>query len=125
MNEKKREKQEKNLLELGLMETGDKLVDFFQTSYVDKVLPGFGQWKQGWGYFTEERFICMTGFLTDNIVVPYGSIKKLEKCSQFFFPMGIAITYDDPVKGKEVKCKVSMMKRDKWIDFMSKKAKLY
>lgn len=125
MNENKREKQENNLLEMGLMEPGDKLVDFFQASYIDKVLPGIGQWKQGWAYFTEEKFICLTGILSNNIVVPYKDIKKLEKCSQFFFPMGIAITYENKEKGKEVKDKVSMMKRDKWIEFMSKKAKLY
>ncbi len=125
MNEKKREKQESNLLELGLMEPGDKLVDFLQASYVDKVLPGIGQWKQGWAYFTEKKFICMTGFLTDNIVIPYEDIRNLEKCSQFFFPMGIAITYINKEKGKEEKAKVSMMKRDKWIEFMKEKARLY
>ena len=79
MNDKKREKQEQNLITAGLMEQGDTLVDFFQASYVDKILPGIGKWKQGWAYFTEQRFICTTGFLSDNIVVPYQNIQKIEK----------------------------------------------
>lgn len=122
MSDKKKKKQEENLITAGLMEQGDTLVDFFQANYVDKILPGLGKWKQGWAYFTEQRFICTTGILSDNIVVPYRNIRKIEKCSQFFFPIGIAITYKNMKNGEMVTSKVSMMKRDKWIRFMSEKA---
>ena len=38
MGEGKIEKQQKKLIELGVMESGDKLIDFLQASYVERLM---------------------------------------------------------------------------------------
>ena len=119
MNEAKLEKQKQNLVELGVMDPSDTLVDYLQASYVERLVGKMGPWKQGWAYFTEERLIVLTGLLADNIVVPYRNIRELGKCSQLLVPIGITITYEEMETGKLVTDKISMMKRDKWIDFMA------
>lgn len=124
MSNSKLEKQKKNLVEMGVMNEEDMLVDFLQASYVERLIGKVGKWKQGWAYFTEERLIVLTGLLDDNIVIPYKSIKELEKCSQGLMPMGITITYEDMKTGDIVTDKVSMMKRDKWMKFMAEKANI-
>lgn len=124
MSNAKLEKQKKNLVEAGVMNEADILVDFLQASYVDRQLGKIGKWKQGWAYFTEERLIVLTGLLDDNIVIPYKNIKELGKCSQSLMPIGITITYEDMKTGNIVTDKVSMMKRDKWINFMAEKANI-
>ena len=120
MNDAKKEKQKKNLVEAGLMDQNDTLVDYLQASYVQKVWK-IGQWKQGWAYFTEARLICITGTLDDNIVIPYQNIRQIGKCSQGFFPMGIEITYETQESGLTTD-KLSMTKREKWIKFLEEKS---
>ncbi len=120
MNDAKKEKQKKNLVEAGLMDQNDTLVDYLQASYVQKVWK-IGQWKQGWAYFTEARLICITGPLDDNIVIPYQNIRQIGKCSQGFFPMGIEITYETQESGLTTD-KLSMTKREKWIKFLEEKS---
>ena len=122
MNEAKLEKQKQNLVELGVMDPSDTLVDYLQASYVERLAGKMGPWKQGGAYFTEERLIVLTGLLADNIVVPYRNIRELGKCSQLLVPISITITYEEMETGKLVTDKISMMKRDKWIDFMAQKA---
>ena len=51
----KMEKQKQKLIELGVMEPEDTLVDFLQASYVERLIGKMGKWKQGWAYFTENR----------------------------------------------------------------------
>ena len=122
MKESKIEKQQRKLLELDVMEKGDTLIDFFQASYVERLIGKFGSWKQGWAYFTERRLIVFTGLLEDNLIIPYDRIRGLGKCSQSLLPIGIEITYEHPETGKMVSDKISMMKRDKWLKFLSEKS---
>ena len=75
MKESKIEKQQRKLLELDVMEKGDTLIDFFQASYVERLIGKFGSWKQGWAYFTERRLIVFTGLLEDNLIIPYDRIR--------------------------------------------------
>ena len=56
-----------------------------------------------------------------NITIPYENIKLIEKCSQGFFPMGIAITYENPENGEMTEDRFSMSNRQKWIDFLREK----
>ena len=121
MTEAKLEKQKKNLVELGVMQQDDTLINYLQANYVEQLIGKFGQWKQGWAYFTQQRLIVLTGLLEDNIIIPYESIKKLEKCSQGLFPMGIAITYENE-SGTSVTAKISISKRNKWIEFLQEKS---
>lgn len=122
--ESKLEKQKKNLVKLGLMEETDSLVDFFQAGYVEHLVGKFGKWQQGWAYFTEERLVVITGMLEENIVIPYGTIKALEKGAQGAAQIAITITYEKPESGELVSDKVSMMKRDQWMAFMAEKAQI-
>ncbi len=122
MNEAKLEKQKQNLVELGVMDPSDTLVDYLQASYVERLVGKMGPWKQGWAYFTEERLIGLTGLLADAIVGPSRTSRALGTCSQLLVPIGITITYEEMETGKLVTDKISMMKRDKWIDFMAQKA---
>ena len=100
MKETKLDKQKKNLVKLGVMEESDTLIDFLQANYIERLIGKLGQWKKGWAYFTEERLIVTTGLLEENIVIPYKNIQKLEKCSQTFMPIGIAITYENKESGE-------------------------
>ena len=97
-------------------------MDFLQASYVERLVGNFGNWKQGWAYFTERRLIVFTGLLEDDIVIPYENIRELKKCTQFFLPIGISITYEHRENGKTVTDRISMMKRDKWLKFLSEKS---
>ena len=122
MSETKIEKQKQKLVELGIMEPEDTLVEFFQASYVERLIGKMGKWKQGWAYFTEERLIVITGLLEENMVIPYRTIRELGKCSQSLLPIGISITHENPETGKTVTDRVSMMKRDKWLEFLAQKS---
>lgn len=122
MRESKIAKQQDKLLELGVMEKGDTLIDFFQASYVERLIGKFGSWKQGWAYFTGRRLIVFTGLLEDNLIIPYDRIRGLGRCSQSLLPIGIEITYEHPESKKMVSDRISMMKRDKWLKFLSEKS---
>lgn len=122
MSTAKVEKQKKKLVELGVIDLEDTLVDFVQASYVERRAGTLEKWKQGWAYFTEDRLIIFTGLLEENIIIPYKNISKLQKCSQSFLPIGIIITHRGLKSSKKVTDKISMMKRDKWLDFMAERA---
>lgn len=121
MNDAKIEKQKAKLVKAGLMDEKDTLIDFLQASYIERLIGKMGKWKQGWAYFTETRLIIVTGILNADIIIPYKNIQKLEKCSQSFMPIGIAITHEDMESGKVMIDKISMMKRDKWLKFLVEK----
>lgn len=123
MTEAKLEKQKKKLVELGVMQQEDTLINFLQANYVEQLIGKFGQWKQGWAYFTQQRLIIITGLMDDNIVIPYESIRNLEKSNQGLFPMGINITYENE-SGTSVTAKISISKRNKWIEFLQEKSHL-
>ena len=121
MTEAKLEKQKKKLVELGVMQQDDTLINYLQANYVEQLIGKFGQWRQGWAYFTQQRLIIITGLLEDNIVIPYESIRNLEKSNQGLFPMGITITYENE-SGTSVTTKISISKRNKWIEFLQEKS---
>lgn len=118
MNPTKIQKQEKNLKEANLITENEKLIDYLQTNRYEKLFLGMGSWKQGFGYFTENKFIFIR--LLDQITIPYDKITKIGKCTQMFLPLGIQITYNN--NGKEVTEKFSLQKRDKRIEFLTEKS---
>lgn len=121
MNDSKMEKQKERLVQAGLMEADDTLVDYVQTNNYHKLIAFIGEWKKGWSYFTEKRFIYSGGLLGENAVIPYTNIRSLGKCTQMLLPIGITITYEDTETGKTITSKFSMMKRDKRLDFLAEK----
>lgn len=104
------------------MEQEDTIIECIQSSYRKKELAILSEWKPGWIYFTEKKVIYPTGILDNDIVIPYKSIHKIEKCCQGIFPIGIALTYEEPKTGNQKTNKFSMMKRGKWMDFLAEKA---
>lgn len=122
MNEKKLLKQQKNLIDAELMEADDRLIDFVQCSYLEKVpYIRVGKWKQGWLYFTERKIICLVGFVGGKVVISYKDIRKIEKSYQSLFPMGIKITCQDPENGEEKWEKFSVSGRKKWLALLEEK----
>ena len=124
MNDKKKEQLKGNLVEMGLMEQKEALLECVQANYRKRELGVFWKWKQGWIYFTEKQMIYPLGLLEEAIVIPYSSIRRIEKFSASLIPMGMAITYDAPKTGDETEAKFTISKRDKWIAFLSEKAGL-
>ncbi|SHK67541.1 hypothetical protein SAMN02745136_03050 [Anaerocolumna jejuensis DSM 15929] len=122
MNDKKKEKLKNNLVKAGLMEQEDTIIECLQANYRQRLIGIMGQWKQGWIYFTETRVVYPTGLLDNDIVIPYKSIHKIEKCTQGIFPMGISLTYEEPKTENQITDKFSMTKRGKWMDFLADKA---
>lgn len=122
MNDKKKEKMKANLVKAGLMNQEDTIIECLQANYMERLIGKIGQWKQGWVYFTQERCICPTGILDNDIVIPYKNIRELGKCSQGLFPMGITITHENSETGELMTDKLSMTKREKWLDFLAEKS---
>lgn len=127
MKDSKKDKIKKSLVESGLMESEDSIVDCFQANYLEKLAGSFKQWRQGWIYFTDKKVIYPMGIWgaalgEKNIVIPYQNIRQLGKCSQQLLPIGISITYEHPQTGELVTDKFSMTKRNKWMDFLAQRA---
>ena len=124
MNEAKKEKLRQKLIKAGLIHQNDTLIDCLQVSYKENLLGKIkSSWKSGWIYFTQEKIVCTTSFLDSNIVIPYTTIKRLERNTQFFlFPFGIDVTYEEAGTGKMIVQKFSVQKRNYWIDFLAQKA---
>lgn len=122
MGNAKMEKAKKSLVDVGLMTQEEEFIASLQANYVDRLFGKFGTWKRGWAYFTDEKLIVNRGLLGGNLLIPYKNIRGLGKCTQTFFPIGITITYEDIESGKTITDKFSMMKREKWLEFLSEKS---
>lgn len=122
MKAAKLEKVKKKLVEAGIMAREEQLIDYFQANYVHWHSERRGTWKRGWAYFTDKRLIVIRGFLGGNLVIPYQNIRGLEKCLQTCFPIGITITHEDAESGETKRDMLSMMKRKKWLEFLSNKS---
>lgn len=122
MNEPKKQKTKKKLIEGGYMTEEDNIVDGFQITYHEKLVGNMGKWQQGWWlYFTEEKMIALR--VIANIVIPYKNIRAVSKCRYIFFlPIAIAVTYENPENGEEVTEKFYMMGGKKWMQFIADKA---
>ena len=120
MNEAKLQKQKSKLVKNEWMDESDTLLDYAQGNTKERLIGKWGQWKQGWIYFTEKKIICFWG-LTGSLVIPYSSISELRKSTQMFLPFGITITYTDE-KEKVVTDKISVLKRNARIELISEKS---
>lgn len=119
---KKNRKQKENLVQLGLMDERDNVVDFFYITYAQRtMLKRLRTWERGWIYFTEEKIICMTGFLNENIIIPYENIEEIEKYSYLLCPIGIDITHTDPETNETKWESFQIWKRKEWLAFLERK----
>lgn len=122
--EKQREKWNKALVELKLMDEQDEVEDWVQANWLEMTLKVFGSWQKGNLIFTKEKLIFTTAFAVSNFSVKYEDIREITKCSVGLFPMGMIVSVYDSESDSIKKYKCSLSKRNAWIDYLSKKAKL-
>lgn len=120
MNNVKLQTQKDKLVKNKFMDESDNLLDYTQGNTRERLLGKWGQWKQGWIYFTEQKIICFYG-IGGSLEIPYNSISAIGKCTQMFLPFGISITYTDE-KGKVVEDKISVQKRNERIKLISERS---
>ncbi|MCI8585192.1 MAG: hypothetical protein HFI92_04705 [Lachnospiraceae bacterium] len=125
MNEQKLEKQRENLVSRGVLSPDEKLFGSVTINYTEKLVGRIESWKQGGvAIFTDRQVILSKGFSGEYIHIPYDCVKELRKCNQGFFPIGMAITYENRGSGETVTEKISLMKRKKWMQIVSERAGL-
>lgn len=114
---------EQSLIDGKVMQPGDHIQEYIQGDYWEKFLCFYSQIR-GYYYFTNESVIFVGGLAGSTFWgVKYKNIKEMKKCNvAFFIPTGISITGYDEIKGKDVKYKLSVMKRQNWIDYIAQRA---
>ncbi len=111
-----KEEIKNSFVEKGFMSESEELLEVVQTTRkVGKSI--FATWKQGWGYYTNEQLIVISGMLGDDVCIPYKSIVEMNKCTQYLMPMGIQIVYKDSNNVTRSE-KISTMNRQKYMDLM-------
>ena len=114
----KKNEWESTLIELKLMNQGDSIEENIQGDYWT-----FTGQTRGNYFFTKEKMIFISGWGIESFAIPYSDIKEIKKCMiSLFIPTGIKLTVFDQNKGKEKKYKCSVLKRNDWIEFLSKKS---
>ena len=99
--------------------------------YVEKVtdgdywdMMGMSQTRGHW-YFTNKQIIFIGGLMGGEVVhIPVDRIKSVKKYNiRFIIPTGIKVVAEND-KGKDKTYRLSVMKRENWIDYITKSAKL-
>lgn len=113
-----------NLKEALLMDNDDSVEIIEKGDYWEKLLC-FSSQVRGIYYFTKKNIIFIGGLAgTTNFSIYYKKIKDIKKCNVgLFIPCGVLITVYDENKNKDVKYKLSLLKRDKWIKFIEDRMK--
>lgn len=120
MNSGKYQKQKDKLVKNKFMDENDNLLDYTQGNTRERLIGKWGQWKQGWIYFTEQKIICFYG-IAGSLEIPYSSITAIGKCTQMLLPLGIKITYTNE-RGKVVEDRISVQKRNQRMNFISERS---
>ena len=125
MSESKLEQQRKNLINRGVLAPDEELYGSSTINYMEQLVGKVGMWQQGGvAIYTDRQIILSKGFSNKYIYIPYSCIKKLKKCNQGFFPIGIAITYEDQETREITTDKISLGKRKKWLGLLLEKTGL-
>lgn len=117
MSENKLKEIEEGLKKLNLMDESD---------IIEKDVAG-DYWRinkqiRGHYYFTNERVVFMSGWGLESFSFKYADIKEIKKSNiSLFMPFGVTVTVDDN-SGKMKKYKLSLMKRDQWIELLTNKS---
>lgn len=120
LTEAKKQEWEGTLRQLELMSADDGIEEHTQGDYWWLVTQTRGNF-----FFTKEKLIFVSKFGFDNFAIKYTDIRRIKKSFVGpFIPTGITVTAVDPEKGKEKKYKCSVMKRQHWMDLISKRAGL-
>jgi len=122
LSKEKIEEIEKNLKDNKLMDKDDSVIIVEKGDYWEKVL-FFNMQTRGFYYFTNKAIVFIGGALGNTqFKVKYKNIKEIKKCNvAFFIPTAIKLTVFNEKKNKNKKYKLSLLKRDKWINFIEQK----
>lgn len=112
----KKEKWEKTLKELELINADDVIEEHVQGD-----LWSFMSQTRGNFFFTKEKFVFTGGLGTSNFSVAYTDITSMKTCNVGglipLIPTGIKVTFNN-AEGKNVTKKCSVMKRKNWIAYL-------
>jgi len=115
---------EKTLKKIPLIDSTDYLELVEKGDYWEKFLFINSQ-VRGYYYFTSKAICFIGGFAgSTKWSIKYECIKSIKKCNVgLFLPYGIKIEAYDENKNKLVKYKLSLLKRNKWIEYIENKIK--
>ncbi len=117
LTEEKKAKWEETLRELELLTDGETIEDHT----AGDLWSWTGQTRGNY-FFTKDKLIFVSGFGFENLVIKYNDIKAIKKCFVGpLIPTGIKVTALNE-KGKEKKHKLSVMKRNNWIQLLETKS---
>lgn len=122
MDEKKRLEIEDSLKKRVLMDNNDSLIATEKGDCWERFL-FINLQTRGYYYFTKKSLIFIGGLGGTEWAIPYKNIQDIKKyfiC--FFIPTGIKISAYNK-KNKLKKYRLSLLKRNKWIDFIEQKRK--
>lgn len=115
---------EEMLRTLELISADDHIVEIDKGDYWEKLLCFYSQ-VRGTYYYTNEAVCFVGGFAgSTNWSVKYKDLRKVEKCQiSLFMPFGVRLSFYDEDKDKIRKYKMSVLKRDRWIAFLTERMK--
>lgn len=124
LSKEKIEEIENNLKEGKLIDEDDSVLVVEKGDYWEKFL-FIRMQTRGFYYFTKKSIVFIGGALgSTQFVVNYKNIKEIKKCNvALFIPTAIKITVFNEKKNKNKKYKLSLLKRDKWINFIEEQKK--
>ena len=122
LSKEKIEEIEKNLKEGKLIDDDDSVEIVEKGDYWEKFI-FFNMQTRGFYYFTKKAIVFIGGALGNTqFVVKYENIKEIKKSNvSLFIPTAITITAFNKKKNKNKKYKLSLLKRDRWIEFIKQK----
>lgn len=123
MKAEKLEKRRNILVESGVINPAEELVEALYAKHLDRANILIN-WIDGWVYLTGERLIFVSGLTVRRTIIPYKNILRLGKFSMNFLPTGVSIIYENPETGEVVKEKFIIQKRKKSLSFLAEKAGL-
>lgn len=120
LKEKQKEKWQKTLIDLKLMDENDCIVDHVMGDYWKIEALRMKKQIRGNFFFTNEKFIFVGGFGLDNLSFNYTDIISAEKCNiSLFVRTGIKLEVNE--NGSLKNYLISVMKRDNWIELLNSK----
>lgn len=116
---------ENNFKEAEMIDKDDTLEVTDKGDYWEKFI-FFHNQIRGYYYYTKKKLIFIGGALgSTQFIIPYEIIKNISKCNvAIFMPTGIKLEVFDEQKGKLKKYKMSVLKRDKWIEYIKNKTNI-
>ena len=122
MSEEKIKEIEDSLIKRNLMDKDDSLIVTEKGDCWERFL-FINLQTRGYYYFTKKSLIFIGGLGGTEWAIPYKNIQDIKKYSIcFFVPTGIKITAYNK-KNKLKKYRLSLLKRNKWINFLEEKRK--